>query len=128
VELTPNGQFNITEYGTVKNPEQFKALHAYSPLHNVKDGTAYPSVLFTSGANDPRVDPFHSRKMVARMQEATKAKNPILLRANAETGHGAGTPLNARIEEEVDVYSFVFNALGMKYQPPAKKVAAPKPQ
>nr|WP_225937139.1 prolyl oligopeptidase family serine peptidase [Myxococcus sp. RHSTA-1-4] len=128
VELTPNGQFNITEYGTVKDPEQFKALHAYSPFHNVKDGTKYPSVLFTSGANDPRVDPFHSRKMVARMQEATSAKNPILLRANAETGHGAGTPLNARIEEEVDVYSFVFNELGMKYRPPAKKVSAPAPQ
>nr|WP_246357653.1 prolyl oligopeptidase family serine peptidase [Pyxidicoccus fallax] len=128
VELTPNGQFNITEYGTVKDPEQFKALHAYSPLHNVKDGTKYPSVLFTSGANDPRVDPFHSRKMVARMQEATTSKNPILLRANAETGHGAGTPLNARIEEEVDVYSFVFNSLGMKYQPPAKKLSAPAPQ
>ncbi|MFP2908269.1 prolyl oligopeptidase family serine peptidase [Pyxidicoccus sp. 3LFB2] len=128
VELTPNGQFNITEYGTVKDPEQFKALHAYSPLHNVKDGVKYPSVLFTSGANDPRVDPFHSRKMVARMQEATGSKRPILLRADAETGHGAGTPLNARIEEEVDVYSFVFNELGMKYRPPAKKVSAPAPQ
>jgi prolyl oligopeptidase len=128
VELTPNGQFNITEYGTVKDPEQFKALRAYSPLHNVKDGTKYPSVIFTSGANDPRVDPFHSRKMVARMQEANGAKTPILLRANAETGHGSGTPLNARIEEEVDVYSFVFNELGMKYQPPAKKVSAPAPQ
>ena len=128
VELTPNGQFNITEYGTVKDPEQFKALYAYSPLHNVKDGTKYPSVLLTSGANDPRVDPFHSRKMVARMQEATGSKRPILLRADAETGHGAGTPLNARIEEEVDVYSFVFNELGMKYRPPAKKVSAPAPQ
>ncbi|MFP2924447.1 prolyl oligopeptidase family serine peptidase [Pyxidicoccus sp. 3LG] len=128
VELTPNGQFNITEYGTVKDPEQYKALRAYSPFHNVKDGTQYPSVLFTSGANDPRVDPFHSRKMVARMQEATTSKRPILLRANAETGHGAGTPLNARIEEEVDVYSFVFNELGMKYRPPAKKVSAPSPK
>lgn len=128
VELTPNGQFNITEYGTVKDPEQFKALRAYSPLHNVKDGTKYPSTLFTSGANDPRVDPFHSRKMVARMQEANAAKTPILLRANAETGHGAGTPLNAAIEQEVDVYSFVFNELGMKYRPPAKKVSAPPPQ
>jgi prolyl oligopeptidase len=128
VELTPNGQFNITEYGTVKDPEQFKALHAYSPFHNVKDGAKYPSVLFTSGANDPRVDPFHSRKMVARMQEATGSKRPILLRANAETGHGAGTPLNAAIEQEVDVYAFVFNELGMKYKPPAKKVGAPAPQ
>lgn len=56
-ELTPNGQFNIPEYGTVKDPEQFKALYAYSPYHHVKDGVAYPAVLFTTGANDPRVDP-----------------------------------------------------------------------
>ncbi|WP_408890636.1 prolyl oligopeptidase family serine peptidase [Myxococcus faecalis] len=127
-ERTSNGQFNVTEYGSVKDPEQFKALLAYSPVHNVKDGAKYPSVLFTSGANDPRVDPFHSRKMVARMQAATSTKNPILLRADAETGHGAGTPLNARIEEEVDAYSFIFSQLGVKYLPPAKKVAAPKPQ
>jgi prolyl oligopeptidase len=123
VELTPNGQFNTTEYGTVKDPEQFKALYAYSPYHHVKDGTKYPPVLFTSGANDPRVDPFHSRKMVARMQEATGGKGRILLRA-AGGGHGSGTPLMERIEEEVDVYSFLFNELGMKYRP-VKKVAGP---
>lgn len=128
-ELTPNGQFNITEYGSVKDPEQFKALYGYSPYHHVVEGTKYPSVLFTSGANDPRVDPFHSRKMVARMQSSTGSKRPILLRANAETGHGAGTPLSARIEEEVDVYSFVFNELGMTYQPNmSKKLAAPAPK
>ncbi|QAT86234.1 S9A family peptidase [Corallococcus coralloides] len=128
-ELTPNGQFNVTEYGSVKDPEQFKALYGYSPVHRVKDGTKYPPVLFTSGANDPRVDPFHSRKMVARMQAATASPKPILLRANAETGHGMGTPLSARIEEEVDVYSFVFNELGMTYKPNAtKKVTAPAPQ
>jgi prolyl oligopeptidase len=123
VELTPNGQFNTTEYGTVKDPEQFKALYAYSPYHHVKDGTKYPPVLFTSGANDPRVDPFHSRKMVARMQEATGGKGRILLRA-AGGGHGGGTPLSERIEEEVDVYAFLFNELGMKYRP-VKKVAGP---
>ncbi|WP_224362099.1 prolyl oligopeptidase family serine peptidase [Hyalangium versicolor] len=123
VELTPNGQFNITEYGTVKDPEQFKALYAYSPYHHVKDGAKYPATLFTSGANDPRVDPFHSRKMVARMQEATGSKGRIFLRA-AGGGHGIGASLNEKIEEEVDVYSFLFNELGMKYQP-VKKVAAP---
>lgn len=127
-ERTSNGQFNVTEYGSVKDAEQFKALLGYSPVHNVKDGTKYPPVLFTSGANDPRVDPFHSRKMVARMQAATSSKGPILLRADAETGHGSGTPLNARIEEEVDAYSFIFSQLGVKYLPPAKKVSAPKQQ
>lgn len=127
VELTPNGQFNTTEYGSVKDPEQFKAMYAYSPYHHVKNGTKYPSVIFTSGENDPRVDPFHSRKMVARMQEATGSKRPVLLRTN-NMGHGIGTPLNERIEEEVDVYSFLFNELGMKYQPVDGKVAAPAPK
>ncbi len=107
----------------MKDPEQFKALHAYSPYHHVKDGTKYPPMLFTSGANDPRVDPFHSRKMVARLQAATGGKGRIFLRA-AGGGHGMGTPLSERIEEEVDVYSFLFNELGVKYQP-VKKVAAP---
>ncbi|WP_420806721.1 prolyl oligopeptidase family serine peptidase [Hyalangium minutum] len=124
VEQTPNGQFNTTEYGTVKNPEQFQALYAYSPYHHVKDGTKYPPVMFTSGANDPRVDPFHSRKMVARMQAATGGKGRIFLRA-AGGGHGMGTPLSDRIEEEVDVYAFVFNELGIKYQP-VKQVSSPK--
>jgi prolyl oligopeptidase len=90
----------------------------------VKNGTKYPPVLFTSGANDPRVDPFHSRKMVARMQAAMGGKGRIFLRA-AGGGHGGGTPLSDRIDEEVDVYSFLFNELGMKYQP-VKRVAAPK--
>jgi prolyl oligopeptidase len=124
VELTPNGQFNTTEYGTVKNPEQFQAMYAYSPYHQVKDGVKYPSVLFTSGENDPRVDPFHSRKMVARLQEATGSKRPVLLRTN-NMGHGMGTPLAESIEEEVDVYAFLFNELGMKYRPVNGKVAAP---
>jgi prolyl oligopeptidase len=119
VERTPNGQFNITEYGTVKEPEQYRALRAYSPYHAVKDGLKYPSVLFTSGANDPRVDPFHSRKMVARVQEATASGRPILLRASAG-GHGMATPLAERIEEEVDVYSFLFSEMGVKYRPPSQ--------
>jgi prolyl oligopeptidase len=113
VELTPNGAFNVTEYGTVKDPEQFKALHAYSPYHHVSDGTAYPSVLFLTGANDPRVDPFHSRKMIARLQAATGSKNPVLLRTSGSTGHGIGTPLDAEIDENVDIYSFLFHELGM---------------
>jgi len=124
VELTPNGQFNTTEYGTVKNPEHFQAMYGYSPYHQVKDGVKYPSVLFTSGENDPRVDPFHSRKMVARLQEATGSKRPVLLRTN-NMGHGMGTPLDQEIEEEVDVYSFLFNELGIKYKPVNGKVQAP---
>ena len=70
VELSSNGAFNIPEYGTVKEQAQFQAMYAYSPYHNVKDGTAYPATLFLTGANDPRVDPMQSRKMTARLQAA----------------------------------------------------------
>jgi prolyl oligopeptidase len=123
VERTPNGQFNTTEYGTVKDMEQYRALRAYSPYHAVKDGMKYPSMLFTSGKNDPRVDPFHARKMVARMQEANASARPILLRASGG-GHGQATPLSERIEEEVDVYSFLFNEMGVTYRP-VSRVPAP---
>jgi prolyl oligopeptidase len=112
-ELTPNGVFNIPEYGSVKDPAQFRALYAYSPYHNVRQGTAYPPTLFLTGANDPRVDPMHSRKMAARLEEATSSEAPILLRTSSDTGHGAGTPLDAQIEEYVDVYSFIFAELGV---------------
>jgi prolyl oligopeptidase len=113
VELTPNGAFNVTEFGTVKDPDQFKALYAYSPYHHVTSGVAYPSILFLTGANDPRVDPFHSRKMVARLQAASSSGRPILLRTSNDTGHGGGTPLDAEIDEDVDVYGFLFHELGM---------------
>jgi prolyl oligopeptidase len=115
VELTTNGAFNITEYGTVKDPELFKALYAYSPYHNVKDGTAYPSILFLSGANDPRVDPYNSRKMTARLQVATTG-GVVLLRANDHTGHGGGTPLDERIEQLTDELTFLFKELGVAYK------------
>jgi prolyl oligopeptidase len=118
-ETTFNGTFNIPEYGTVKDEAQFKALYAYSPFHNVKDGTAYPSVLFLTGANDPRVDPYNSRKMTARLQAATSSANPILLRTSHDTGHGMGTPLAAEIEEDADVSAFMLHELGIKLAPPA---------
>ncbi len=120
VELSSNGAFNVTEYGTVKDPEQFKALRAYSPYHNVKDKVAYPAILFLTGANDPRVDPMQSRKMTARLQAATSAdpeKSPILLRTSMEAGHGGGTPLKERIAEATDVDAFLFWALGVQYTP-----------
>jgi prolyl oligopeptidase len=112
VELTPNGAFNVTEFGTVKDRKQFEALYAYSPYHRVKDGTAYPAVLLTSGENDGRVDPYNSRKMAARLQAAGSGR-PVLLRMSMDTGHGQGTPLNTRIEEEADIYAFLMGQLGM---------------
>jgi prolyl oligopeptidase len=116
VENTPNGVFNISEFGSVLNPEQFRALHAYSPYHHVQDGTAYPAALLLTGANDPRVDPYNSRKMVARLQAATSSSHPILLRTSKTTGHGRSTPLSGEIDEDVDVYSFLFSELGERFR------------
>lgn len=117
VELAPNGAFNVTEFGTVKNPEQFKALYAYSPYHHVVDGTKYPAILMMTGANDGRVAPYHSRKMIARLEEANKSDKPILLRTSSSAGHGIGTALSERIKQLADMYSFLFAQLGM----PGKK-------
>ena len=113
VELAPNGAFNVTEFGTVKNPEQFKALYAYSPYHHVVDGTKYPSILMMTGANDGRVAPYHSRKMTARLEEANKSDNPILLRTSSSAGHGIGTALSERIKQLADIYAFLFAQLDM---------------
>jgi prolyl oligopeptidase len=117
VELSPNGSFNIPEFGTVKDERLFRAMHAYSPYHHVQDGTKYPAVLFTTGANDPRVDPMQSRKMVARLQEATTSGRPVLLRTSGSSGHGLDSPLSERIDQAVDVYAFVFDQLGVKVKP-----------
>ena len=114
VELAPNGAFNVTEFGTVNDPEQFKALYAYSPYHHVADGTKYPSILMMTGANDGRVAPYHSRKMIARLDEANKSGNPILLRTSSSAGHGIGTALGERIKQLADIYAFLFAQLGMK--------------
>jgi prolyl oligopeptidase len=113
VELDPNGQFNVTEFGTVKDPEQFKALFAYSPFHHVRDGVRYPAVLLTTGENDGRVNPAQSRKMAARLQAATASDLPILFRSTASAGHGIGSSLKERIAEQADILSFLFDQLGV---------------
>jgi prolyl oligopeptidase len=117
VELAPNGAFNVTEFGTIKNPEQFKALYAYSPYHHVIDGTKYPAVLMMTGANDGRVAPYHSRKMTARLIAANKSENPILLRTSSSAGHGIGTALSERISQLADIYAFLFAQLGINGKP-----------
>lgn len=117
-ELSTNGSFNIPEFGTVKDPAQFRALRAYSPYHNVKDGVKYPSMLFITAENDPRVDPMQSRKMTARLQAATSSDRPILLRISATGGHGLSSSLDELIDEGVDVYSFVLHELGTQFAQP----------
>ncbi len=117
VELDPNGAFNTTEFGSVKNPDQLKALYAYSPYHHVKDGTKYPAIFMATGETDGRVNPMHSRKMIARLQAATAGK-PVYLSINSHAGHGIGSSLSIKANQTADVYAFLFDQLGMKF--PAK--------
>ena len=120
-ELSPNGEFNTTEYGSVKNPEQFKALMAYSPYQHVRPGVQYPATLLLTGVNDPRVAPANSFKFAAALQASGTTK-PVLLRTSMTTGH-IGVPLNARNEMYADIFSFIFSELGVTYRP----VHAPTP-
>jgi len=112
-ELDPNGTFNITEYGSVKNPGQFRALYAYSPYQHVKPGTKYPAVLLITGDNDHRVNPAHSRKMTAALQADTASGYPVFLLTNANAGHGISTNVNEALLETADAQAFLFQELGM---------------
>src|ERR1700690_2865375 len=114
VELDPNGAFNTTEYGSVKDPEPFKALYAYSPYHRVIDGKAYPAIFMATGETDGRVNPAHSRKMIARLQAATGSGRPVYLSINAHAGHGIRSALSIRVNQQADIYAFLFDQLGMK--------------
>ncbi|MBH9577588.1 prolyl oligopeptidase family serine peptidase [Inhella proteolytica] len=123
MELTPNGAPNIAEFGTVKNPQHFKAMYALSPYHRVKDGQAYPAVIVTTGANDPRVDAWMPSKFAARLQAAT-AKNanakPVWLRVDYEAGHGMGSSISSQLDEQADVWSFFLWQFGHPAYQPAK--------
>ena len=110
VELSPNGAFNVTEFGTVKEADQFKALYAYSPYHHVKDGTQYPAILLTTGDNDARVDPMQSRKMAARLQ-ASGTKQPVLLRTSSTAGHGIGSSIDDNVALWTDIDAFLLKEL-----------------
>ena len=107
----------MTEFGSVKDAAQFRALYAYSPYHHVVDGTKYPPILMLTGANDPRVDPLQSRKMTARLQAASSGNPLILLRTSASSGHGIGSSLGEKVGEAADVDAFLFDRLGVAYRP-----------
>jgi prolyl oligopeptidase len=116
----------VPEYGDPAIEEHFRWLRAYSPYHNIKDGTRYPAVLFTTGENDTRVHPMHARKMAAAMQAATAsdpAEQPILLWVDRDSGHGAGKPLNIRIRDAADTRIFFMWQLGMLQSPPRSDAA-----
>jgi prolyl oligopeptidase len=104
----------IPEYGSPDDPAQFLWLRAYSPYHHVREGVAYPAVLLATAESDTRVDPMHARKMAARLQAATSADRPILLRLEARAGHGAGKPLSKIVDELTDSWTFVFFELGVE--------------
>lgn len=114
-ELEPNGLFNTTEFGTVKDPEQFKALLAYSPYHHIKEGQRYPAILLTAGLHDGRVAAHNSFKFAARLQAEAAPGNPILLRTSS-FGHGIGSSLEERITDFTNLLSFFAYELGATEQ------------
>ncbi len=102
-----------SDYGSVLDGEEFKALYAYSPLHNIKPGVRYPPTLITTADRDDRVYPAHSFKFAAALQAAYPDGNPILIRVETRAGHGAGKPTDKQIEEVADIYAFLKKALKM---------------
>lgn len=116
----PNGAFNVTEFGTVKDPEQFRALYAYSPYHRVEKGKDYPAVFLTADSDDNRVNPMQSRKMAAALQWANSGTKPILLHTTAGVGHGVSIPVDAGIAARAAGYAFLFRELGMTVMVPPR--------
>jgi prolyl oligopeptidase len=112
-EFSPNGPPNIPEFGTVKEPDGFKALYEMSAYHHIKDGTPYPAVMVTTGFNDPRVTSWEPGKMAARLQAATSSGKPVLLRVDYDAGHGIGSTKTQREEELADELSFALWQFGL---------------
>jgi prolyl oligopeptidase len=105
-----------SDYGTPENPEEFKALYAYSPLHNLKSGTSYPATMITTADHDDRVVPAHSFKFAAALQAAHAGEKPVLIRIETKAGHGAGKPTAKIIEEGADKWAFLVRSLDMNLQ------------
>ncbi|HLP19200.1 MAG TPA: prolyl oligopeptidase family serine peptidase, partial [Chitinophagales bacterium] len=108
------GYFWAGEYGTSDNKEEFDCLLKYSPLHNLKEAD-YPATLITTADHDDRVVPAHSFKFAATLQQKQKGSNPTLIRIDVNAGHGGGKPTSKLIDEWTDIWSFVFENLGMEY-------------
>lgn len=117
-ELMASGPANIPEFGTVKDPDGFKGLYAMDAYQHVKPETAYPAVLLTTGANDPRVAPWQAAKMTARLQASTNSNKPVLLRVDYDAGHGLGSTKSQRDVELADEVSFLLWQFGVpEFQP-----------
>ncbi len=102
----------IADYGSSDDAEGFRYLYAYSPLHNLRDGAAYPATLITTADHDDRVVPAHSFKFAARLQDAHRGPNPVLIRIETQSGHGSSS-LTKQIAEMADEYAFLFENLGV---------------
>ena len=106
------------DYGTSETSnEMFKYLKSYSPVHNVKENTTYPSTLITTGDHDDRVVPAHSFKFAAELQEKGSKENPLLIRIEKNAGHGAGTPISKTVEQYADIFGFTLFNMGYKKLP-----------
>jgi prolyl oligopeptidase len=117
-EFSRNGPVNIPEFGTVADPDDFRAMRTVSPYENIVTGTHYPAVLVTTGINDRRVSPWQAAKLAARLQAATAGDRPVLLRVDWETGHGIGTTTGDQEERLADAFSFLLWQMGMpEFQP-----------
>ncbi len=101
-----------SDYGSAEDPEQFRTLYAYSPLHNIRDGVSHPATLVTTGDHDDRVVPGHSFKFAAALQHAQAGEAPVLIRIDTDAGHGIGKPVSKLIDERTDVLAFLEMALG----------------
>ena len=108
------GRFWTDDYGSSDNPEEFEALRAYSPYHNVRKGTEYPAILVTTADTDDRVVPGHSFKYAAAIQEAQAGDAPVLIRIETRAGHGAGVPTEKVIEDYADRWAFLVRNLDMR--------------
>jgi prolyl oligopeptidase len=107
----------VADYGSPDDPEEFQALYAYSPLHNLKPGTTYPATLITTADHDDRVVPAHSFKFAAALQAAHAGDVPVFIRIETKAGHGAGKPTTKRIEELADCWAFLTQILGIDNEP-----------
>jgi prolyl oligopeptidase len=117
-ETEPNGPPNVPEFGSTSTEDGFHGLYAMSGYAHVRDGTPYPAVMFTTGANDPRVSPWHMLKMAARVQAATSSGLPVLLRIDYDAGHGVGSSLPQRANQLADEWSFALWQMGeVGFQP-----------
>lgn len=118
MELTSNGPSNIAEFGTVTKEADFRAMLANSPYHRIQNGVAYPAVIVTTGANDPRVDTWMPAKLAARLQAATSSHKPVILRVDYDGGHGIGSTKAQQVAETADVWSFFLWQMGVPaFQP-----------